>query len=62
MARQRDVEASGGGFLGEQKYGSAANLPTRAHKPTDADMGPHNFGGGEARPKSGGWKHKGRRK
>ena len=23
---------------------------TRAHKPTDADMGPHNFGGGEARP------------
>ncbi|MBG0812155.1 excinuclease ABC subunit UvrB [Methylosinus sp. H3A] len=25
---------------------------TRAHKPTDADMGPHNFGGGEARPLS----------
>jgi excinuclease ABC subunit B len=23
---------------------------TRARKPTDADMGPHNFGGGEARP------------
>jgi excinuclease ABC subunit B len=22
----------------------------RVHKPTDADMGPHNFGGGEARP------------
>jgi excinuclease ABC subunit B len=62
MARQRDVEASGGGFLGEQKYGAAANLPTRAHKPTDADMGPHNFGGGEAKPKGGGWKHKGRRK
>jgi excinuclease ABC subunit B len=27
---------------------------TRAHKPTDADMGPHNFGGGEARPLSSG--------
>ncbi|MBL8588969.1 MAG: excinuclease ABC subunit UvrB [Methylobacteriaceae bacterium] len=24
--------------------------PTRAHKPTDADMGPHNWGGGEATP------------
>ena len=24
---------------------------TRARKPTDADMGPHNMGGGEARPK-----------
>ena len=24
--------------------------PTRARKPTDEDMGPHNFGGGEARP------------
>jgi excinuclease ABC subunit B len=29
-----------------------ANSGTRAHKPTDADMGPHNFGGGEARPLS----------
>ena len=27
-----------------------AALATRARKPTDADMGPHNFGGGEARP------------
>ena len=28
-----------------------AGMPgTRARKPTDADMGPHNFGGGEARP------------
>ena len=27
------------------------SLPTRARKPTDADMGPHNFGGGEARPR-----------
>jgi excinuclease ABC subunit B len=31
---------------------AAANSGTRAHKPTDADMGPHNFGGGEARPLS----------
>jgi excinuclease ABC subunit B len=30
-----------------------AMLGTRARKPTDADMGPHNFGGGEARPLSG---------
>jgi excinuclease ABC subunit B len=29
----------------------AGDVPgTRARKPTDADMGPHNFGGGEARP------------
>ena len=28
----------------------AANPGTRARKPTDADMGPHNLGGGEARP------------
>ncbi|MBI1868784.1 MAG: excinuclease ABC subunit UvrB [Methylocystis sp.] len=26
------------------------DFATRAHKPSDADMGPHNFGGGEARP------------
>jgi excinuclease ABC subunit B len=31
----------------------AALSGTRARKPTDADMGPHNFGGGEARPLSG---------
>jgi excinuclease ABC subunit B len=32
--------------------GEGAILGTRARKPTDADMGPHNFGGGEARPLS----------
>jgi excinuclease ABC subunit B len=35
--------------------GGAGDEPvpgTRARKPTDADMGPHNFGGGEARPLS----------
>ena len=51
LARQAAVEAAGGGYRGERKYGKAANLPaSRAHKPTDADMGPHNWGGGEARP------------
>jgi excinuclease ABC subunit B len=52
LARQSDVEREAGKFKGERMYGSAANLPpTRAHKPTDADMGPHNWGGGEAKPK-----------
>ena len=57
LARQTEVEDRAGAFAGERKYGSAANLParpsaaSRVHKPTDADMGPHNFGGGEARPK-----------
>jgi excinuclease ABC subunit B len=62
LARQSDVEAGGGGFRGEKKYGEAANLPTRVRKPTDADMGPHNLGGGEARPKGASWRHKGRRR
>jgi excinuclease ABC subunit B len=51
LARQTAIEAIGGGYKGERKFGKAANTPaTRAHKPTDADMGPHNWGGGEARP------------
>jgi excinuclease ABC subunit B len=71
LARQSDVEAGGGGFGGASKYGAAANLPpSRIHKPTDADMGPHNFGGGEARPRqaqgepkaSAAWKHKGKKR
>ena len=53
LARQADVEAAAGGYEGERKYGRAANMPTRIRKPTDADMGPHNLGGGEARPKGG---------
>ena len=53
MARQAEVEDRAGAYAGAKKYGSAANLPTtRAHKPTDDDMGPHNWGGGEARPRS----------
>ncbi|CAH1659767.1 UvrABC system protein B [Hyphomicrobiales bacterium] len=53
LARQGDVEASAGKYKGERSYGSSANLPpTRARKPTDEDMGPHNWGGGEGKPKS----------
>ena len=29
LARQGDVEAGGGGFRGDSKYGAAANLPPR---------------------------------
>jgi excinuclease ABC subunit B len=55
LARQAAIEAGGGGYKGQRKFGKAANTPaSRAHKPTDADMGPHNWGGGEARPKAGG--------
>jgi excinuclease ABC subunit B len=54
MARQMDIEAAAGSYAGERPFGRAANLPsTRPRKPTDADMGPHNWGGGEARPKGG---------
>ncbi|MCW6511073.1 excinuclease ABC subunit UvrB [Lichenifustis flavocetrariae] len=53
MARQQAVEDQAGAFKGDRKYGRAANLPeSRPHKPTDADMGPHNFGGGEAKPRA----------
>jgi excinuclease ABC subunit B len=53
LASQRDVEAEAGAFAGERKYGRAANVRlSRPHKPTDAEMGPHNFGGGEAKPRS----------
>jgi excinuclease ABC subunit B len=55
LARQSDVEATAGAYAGERPFGRAANMPaTRPRKPTDEDMGPHNWGGGEARPKGGG--------
>ena len=55
LARQADVEAAAGAYAGERPFGRAANLPAmRPRKPTDEDMGPHNWGGGEARPKGGG--------
>jgi excinuclease ABC subunit B len=53
MARQAEVEEGAGAYRGAKKYGAAANLPkpsTKVRKPTDEDMGPHNLGGGEARP------------
>ena len=54
LARQEEIAAAGGAYAGERPFGRAANLPsTRPRKPTDADMGPHNWGGGEARPKGG---------
>ncbi len=60
LARQEAIEAAGGGYQGERPFGRAANLPpTRAHKPRDEDMGPHNWGGGEARPKGGSRKKRG---
>ena len=53
MASQREVEDQAGAFAGNRKYGRAANVPSnRPHKPTDNEMGPHNFGGGEAKPRS----------
>ncbi|HEX3818570.1 MAG TPA: helicase-related protein, partial [Chthoniobacterales bacterium] len=53
LARQQAVEEQAGAFRGERKYGRAANLPAnRPHKPTDEEMGPHNFGGGEAKPRN----------
>jgi excinuclease ABC subunit B len=62
LARQADIDALGGGYAGERPFGRAANMPTsRARKPTDADMGPHNWGGGEARPKAGGGKWRSRK-
>ncbi len=51
LARQQAIEDGAGAYRGARKYGRAANLPeNRPHKPADADMGPHNFGGGEAKP------------
>jgi len=34
----------------EGREGAEPIFESRARKPTDSDMGPHNFGGGEARP------------
>ncbi len=49
MARQEAVRMAGG--EGRTPPGAPRGRP---HKPTDEDMGPHNWGGGEARPKGGG--------
>ncbi|MET0606240.1 MAG: excinuclease ABC subunit UvrB [Beijerinckiaceae bacterium] len=62
LARQSEVEDRAGAYAGERAYGDSANLPpssSRVRKPTDADMGPHNFGGGEAGPLHAGDRPKG---
>jgi excinuclease ABC subunit B len=62
LARQAAVEAVGGAYAGERPFGRGANTPSgRAHKPTDADMGPHNWGGGEARRSGGAGRRRRRR-
>jgi excinuclease ABC subunit B len=54
LARQEAIDAQTGGYRGERPFGRAANMPAhRPHKPGDSDMGPHNWGGGEARPRGG---------
>ncbi len=52
LARQEAIAAAGGGYAGERRRPRRQSPASRAHKPTDADMGPHNWGGGEARPLS----------
>jgi excinuclease ABC subunit B len=60
LARQAAIEGQAGAYQGERRFGRAANMPAhRPHKPGDADMGPHNWGGGEARPR-GGMRRRGR--
>jgi excinuclease ABC subunit B len=54
LARQEAVAAAGGGEASGRRSGRPAAAPSRAHQPADSDMGPHNWGGGEARPKGGG--------
>jgi excinuclease ABC subunit B len=53
LARQSEIEAAAD-INASRRQGNAPGLPIhRPHKPTDAEMGPHNFGGGEARPRKG---------
>ena len=53
-ATQTEVDrAAGGAYAGPRKFSTAANVLSRPHKPGDSEMGPHNFGGGEAGPLAG---------
>ena len=55
LARQADVDAAGGAYRRRAPI-RPRRQPARRQgprKPTDEDMGPHNWGGGEARPKGG---------
>lgn len=40
MAKQSEIEGQAGRYKGERSYGRAANLPTRAAKPSLDAMGP----------------------
>ena len=45
--RQEEIEAEAGAYAWPCLFGRAAYLPsTGPRKPTNADMGPHNWGGG----------------
>jgi excinuclease ABC subunit B len=51
-ASQSEVEGEAGAYAGPR---GPSHVPAnRPHKPTDSEMGPHNFGGGEAKPRSTG--------
>ncbi|MEI8147279.1 MAG: excinuclease ABC subunit UvrB, partial [Alphaproteobacteria bacterium] len=65
MMRQEAMDERTGGYRGDRKYGSRANLPpSRAAKPELDSMGPGTDRevpvGGEVRKKGGGWKPKGK--
>jgi excinuclease ABC subunit B len=49
LVTHRVIEGEAGAFAATRAAGLPAHRP---HKPTDAEMGPHNFGGGEAKPRS----------
>ncbi len=54
------LAGEGGSRSATDEGDAGSTLPppsARIHKPTDEDMGPHNFGGGEARPDRGSCQH-----
>ncbi|MBO0734582.1 MAG: UvrB/UvrC motif-containing protein, partial [Methylocapsa sp.] len=52
LARPGDIEARAE-VIAARRQTNAAGLPMhRPHKPGDSEMGPHNLGGGEARPRA----------
>jgi excinuclease ABC subunit B len=54
LANPSDLESVPGHLSHARRYNPVSSLPmSRPHKPRDAEMGPHNFGGGEARPRGG---------
>ncbi len=52
LANESDLESEPRRFPHARSLGPVSSRPmNRPHKPGDAEMGPHNFGGGEARPR-----------